>query len=232
MARKNRRNHPVETKPDYFARTVAIMGLIVAIIAVIVPIWQSNRDAQEFLNIRMGTDSSGIVLLSDDRKSSSVVQIPWLITLSNTGKVKLSITDYDVSILEGDARVRFSHLLGATYNIDNSPLELPITLDSGESKTFKVYLGFMAKPKVLDNLYELQAKQNLFTLNQSFKYLAKRNQTLYGGVATYREIDGSLTITTDSQFYLHEPVYQLEFRTGRNESFLIRGSETTARFSS
>ncbi|MGR6859961.1 hypothetical protein ACU5EH_06215 [Aliivibrio salmonicida] len=232
MARKKNRKQTVEAKPDYFARIIAILGLLIAIGAIVIPIWQNNHNAQEQLNIRMETDQSGIVLISDDRKVSTVVQIPWLITLSNSGKVKLSITDYDATLLKGNARLGFSHLQGARYNMDGSTLRLPITLDSGESKTIKVYLGFMAEPEVLDNLYSLQEKQEVFTLNESFKYLAKRNQTIYGGVATYREIEGSLTITTDAQFYLIEPVYQLEFRTGRNNNFAIKGSETMARFGS
>ncbi|MCG9579501.1 hypothetical protein L1D14_25160 [Vibrio tubiashii] len=228
---KENSDRTVESTPDYFARVVAILGLFVAIIAVIVPIWQSHSDAQEHISLRMGTDSSGIVLLSDDRSATRVVQLPWLITLSNTGKVKLSITDLDAFITEEQAQTRFPHLLGALYNLDHSDVRFPMTLDAGESKTIRVYLGFMAKEEILGLLYSLQAQKKKFTLIQAFKYLAKHNRTMYGGVVEYREIDGSLTITTDSQFYVNEPVYQLEFRSGRNEVFSIRGSETTARFS-
>ncbi len=230
MGKKNKNRY--ESAPDYFARVTAVIGLIVALVAVIVPIWQQQEADQERLNIWMRTNPGGIVLIPDDRNNSHVVQIPWLFTLSNTGKVKLSITGYDVFQKENGGLSKFSNMVGLVRNTDGSQVVPPIILDSGESKTIKMHLGFMAEPEILDKLYELNEKTGAFTLNDSFKYLAKYGITIYGGKASMKEIEGSVLITVDVKLYQHEPVYRVEFKTGRKESFFVQGSETISKFGS
>ncbi len=46
------------------------------------------------------------------------------------------------------------------------------------------------------------------------------------GKASYEDIDGSSIIIIESNFYKREPVYRVEFLTGRNKRFFIQGSET------
>ncbi len=89
----------------------------------------------------MRPNPNDIVLIPDDRKNSHVIQIPWLFTLSNTEKVKLSITNYDVFQMEDDCFTRFSNMVGLVKNFDGSRVVLSITLDAGESKTMKMHLG-------------------------------------------------------------------------------------------
>lgn len=229
MGKKNKSNK--ESSTDYFARVTAVLGLIIAIAAVIVPIWQQSEADQERLDVWMRANPNGIVLIPDDRHNSNVVQVPWLFTLSNTGKVKLSITGYDVFQMENGTLSKFSNIVDLARNTDGTQVIPPLTLDSGESITIKMHLGFMAKAGILDNLYMLHKKAGAFTLKDSFKYLAEHGKTIYGGKATYKEHDGSVLISVDPQFYQHEPVYRVEFKTGRKESFFVQGSETVSKFS-
>lgn len=219
-----------ESKPDYFARITAVIGLIIAIVAVVVPVWQEQKAEQERLNIWMRVNQNGIVLIPDDRNNSSLVQIPWLFTLSNTGKNKLSITGYDVFQIENGGLSKFANMVGIVRNTDESQVIPPIILDAGESKTIKMHIGFRAQADVLDKLYELHSESGAFTLIESFKYLAKYGLTIYGGKAKYEEHNGSVSISIDPEFYLHEPVYRVEFITGRRESFFVQGSETVSKF--
>lgn len=228
MGKKKRKSNHGEA--DYSARITAILGLLLAIVAIIVPVWQDHINEQERMNIWMRPNPDGIVLLPDDRNNSNVVQVPWLFTLSNTGKVKLSITGYDVFQIENGGLSKFSHLVGLVTYADDSQVVPPITLDAGESTTIKMHLGFRAQNDVLDKLYKLLKEDGAFTLNESLYSLARDGLTIYGGEASYKEIDGSTLVT--SEFYKTEPVYRVEFITGRNESFFIQGSETISKIGS
>ena len=225
-------NNRDRLEPDYFARVTAIIGLAVGVMAIIIPIWHEHQNEQERLSVWMRVNQNDIVLIPNNRKKSTVIQIPWLFTLSNTGKVKLSIIGYDILKIESGGLSRFPNLVGPVNNIDGTPIELPITLDAGESKTIRIYLGFRAEPIVLEKLYELYKRSGAFTVNESFKYLAKFGLTIYGGKAEYKNIYGGLQISIDSDFYQREPVYRVEFQTGRGNRFYIQGSETISRFSS
>jgi hypothetical protein len=180
----------------------------------------------------MRVNQNGIVLIPDDRNNSTVVQIPWLFTISNTGKVKLSITGYDVFQLEQGGITRFANLVGLVRYPDNTQVVPPVVLDAGESKTIIMHIGFLAKPEVLDKLYQLNEKSGAFTLNESLKYLAASGLTIYSVKAIYQNHDGLSHISIDPEFIQLEPVYRVEFKTGRGESFYVQGSETISKFSS
>ncbi|MBQ4811110.1 hypothetical protein J8M20_07170 [Pseudoalteromonas luteoviolacea] len=219
-----------QAKPDNFARIASVISLIIASIAVGVPIWQANENDKERLNLWMRTNPDGIIRLPKNRETSQVVQVPWIFTLSNTGKVKLSITGYRVHMVNNVGLSFFSNLADEAKNLDGSKLVTPFTLDAGESKSIKINLGFKAKEVVLDHLYTQLNKVGPFTLDDSFMTLAEHGLTIYGGEADYKVIEGSTLITMTKEFYKSEPTYRVEFITGRNESFFIQGSETSSKF--
>ncbi|MBL4781927.1 MAG: hypothetical protein JKX92_06755 [Porticoccaceae bacterium] len=110
-----KKKHKSQSQPDYFARVIATLGLAVAIVAIVVPVWQESLNDKERLSVWMRPNAGGIVLIPDERKNSNVVQISWLFTLSNTGKVKLSITGYDVFQMESGGFSRFPNMVGLVY---------------------------------------------------------------------------------------------------------------------
>jgi hypothetical protein len=151
-------------------------------------------------NVWMRVNQHGVVLITDDPKKSTVIPIPWFFTLSNTGKVKRSITGYDVFQMENGGLSRFANMVGLLRYPDNTQVVFPIVFDAGESKTIIMHLGFMAKPDVVDKLYQLHNKSGAFTVVESFKYLASSGLTIYGGKAEYQDHDGSLLISIDPEF--------------------------------
>ena len=87
----------MNNKIDWFTRGIAILGLIISIIAIILPYIQSQNDNKEFLSIVISPEQgNGIIRLPDDINKSRAIQIPYIITLSNIGKVKLSIISYNI----------------------------------------------------------------------------------------------------------------------------------------
>jgi hypothetical protein len=104
---------------DWFARITAIFGLLVAVAAVIVPYVQSERDKKEQLTIIARREESGVIRLSADESKLKAVQIPWILTLSNTGRTKLSIVSYRVAQLRYGGQIFFFGLDGGMSDLEN-----------------------------------------------------------------------------------------------------------------
>lgn len=213
---------------DWFTRGIAISGLIISIIAIALPFIQSHYDSKELLSIKVLPEQGhGIIRLSDDINKSRAIQIPYMITLSNIGKVKLSVTSYNIhKRLKNEPIEYFNGLNGGLYSIDYKPLLLPKNLDAGESITFRAYIGFLPTTEILDYLHQEYTLNGTLRVNDVFIALAKKGLTIYGGKATYKEFKGGgYHIEIDSEFYRFNPVYDIQFKTGRNNNFIAMASE-------
>ena len=218
-----------ENSPDWFARIVAVLGLALACASIVVPYIKDKTDSQEAINITAKPESGGGILkLSDDLENSRAIQIPWVFTISNTGKVTFSVTSYTVHKLESNGGVSyFSGLNGGLTNSENKPVSIPFTLSSGESKSFRLHLGFEPEQKVEDILRNLYNKTGPVEYQSAFHTLARQGLTFYGGEAIYREFeDGNTLISIES--FEKDPVYQVSFGTGRGNSFAIATSTNPA----
>lgn len=217
---------------DYFARTLSVIGIIVAIVAVALPYIQSKEDEKEKLSIWMRTNQGGVVLVPDNPEAVKAVQVPWLITLSNTGKTTLSIISYNISQMVDDGvRSGFNGLNGlVTDKTGKEEVILPLSIDPGESVTIRVHIGFIPSRKIFNDLVALNKREGAFTLSEATEELARKKSTIYGGVAEFREFEGGgFLISISSDFYEHEPVYLIEFRTGRGSEFYIQTSDTMSK---
>jgi len=220
------------TKPDWFARGTAILSLLVAVAAILVPYYKDKVDSQEALSITATPESgNGILRLSDNLEKSRAIQIPWIFTLSNTGKVKLSVTSYSVQKIEGQAVSYFGGLDGGTTDASNRPFPFPQTLDAGESISFRLHLGFIPPKEVEETLRKLLVEGGPVNYHAGFIELAKKGLTFYGGGATYKEFpDAGYMISIDSTPNDRDPVYQVSFSTGRGNVFPIFTSESLAKW--
>jgi hypothetical protein len=221
-----------KTKPDWFARGTAILGLLVAIAAILVPYYKDKVDSQEALSITAVPESgSAIMRLSDNVEKTRAIQIPWLFTLSNTGKVKLSVTSYTVQKLEGQGVSYFGGLDGGATDASNRPLPFPQTLDAGESISFRLHLGYIPPKEVEDTLRKMLTEGGPVSYHDGFIELAKQGLTFYGGNATYKEFQGGgHMIRLDSMPNDSDPVYRISFATGRGNAFPIYTSESLAKW--
>ncbi|ADZ90933.1 hypothetical protein GV054_08295 [Marinomonas mediterranea] len=214
---------------DWFARVVAVLGLVLACASIVLPYVKDISDSQEAINITAKPESGGGILrLSGNLENSRAIQIPWVFTISNTGKVTFSITSYTVHKLEGNGGVSyFSGLDGGLTDSMNRPVAIPFTLNPGESESFRLHLGYVPEQKVEDILRNLFEKIGPVEYQSAFHTLAKQGLTFYGGDAVYREFeDGNTLISIES--FDKDPVYQVSFGTGRGNSFAIVTSTNPA----
>jgi hypothetical protein len=211
---------------------MAIIGLLVAIAAIIAPYYKEKADSQEALSITATPESGGGILrLSGDLDKSRAIQIPWVFTVSNTGKVKLSITSYSVQKIEGQGVSYFNGLDGGATDTSNRFFPFPQTLDAGESISFRLHLGFVPTKKVEKILRKMLIENGPVNYHSGFIALAKKGLTFYGGSATYKEIpNAGVMVSLDSSLQDSDPVYRVSFNTGRGNVFPIFTSESVAKW--
>ena len=212
---------------DWFTRIIAISGLLLSIVAIGLPYYQAQNDAQEMLFIDINPEhSNSIIKLSDDINKSKAIQIPYIITLSNTGKVKLSVVSYTIhQMMKNQSIQMFSGLNGGIYTINNNPIQFPKNIDAGESIRLKIYIGFLPTDKIQNYLQNEYKKNGILRTEDVLIFLAKKGLTLYGGKANYKDVDNSYLITIDPLSYLNSPKYLLQFKTGRKNNFIGIASE-------
>ncbi len=217
---------------DWFARVIAILGLLIAMAAVIIPYYQSKNDEQEVLSIKtIPEGTGGVIKLSADPNKSRAVQVPWIFTLSNTGKVKLSITSYEIQQIEGQTVMMFSGLDGGLTSSENKFFKLPQSIDAGESITFRAHIGFIPSIAVQKHLSKEYEANGALDAHETFISLAKAGMTLYGGRAEYKEYkNGGRIISIDPASYENDPMYKVNFITGRGNVFSIITSESYAKW--
>ena len=211
---------------DWFARITAILGLIVALAAVVVPLLKDNQDKQEQLTIVAKPEGSGgIIRLSSNESKSNAVQIPWIITLSNTGRTKLSVVSYRIAQLTYEGMMFFTGLDGGISDRNNKPMTFPVILGDGEIVSFRLHLGFEPTIQISQLLKKMYRINGPLDAHKTFLALAEKSLTIYGGKASMLKYeDDSYKVSIDPNSLQNVPIYNVAFLTGRNQEFSIKCS--------
>ena len=168
-----------DTKTDSFARGVAIVSLFVAIAAVALPYFEQRRQFQvlqtEELAVRLNPHTDGPIRISDKNfgPMGRLVQVPWGLTLSNTGNQKLSITRYSVTTGASPNSTYYTGIDGGMLQSDQKPLDLPLTLEPGESRSLVLFIGILVPQSVYEVLSSLK-EPSLRTVVNAGDALGKR----------------------------------------------------------
>jgi hypothetical protein len=221
-----------DSRHDWFARITAILAVTVAVAAIAVPYYKDKAESQEALSIAAIPESvGGILRLSDNMEKSQAIQIPWVFTLSNAGKVKLSITSYSVQKIEAQGASYFPGLDGGATDSANRPFPFPQTLDAGESISFRLHIGFLPPKGVENILRNMLNEHGPVDYHSGFIALAKKGLTFYGGSASYNEYSNArVMVSIDPSSYKKDPIYKVSFTSGRGNEFPIITSETAAKW--
>lgn len=207
-----------------FARVTATVSLLVAIAAIIVPYTEQRRQFQvlqnEDLAIRLNPYTDGPLRITDNNLGpmGRVVQIPWELTLSNTGHQKLSITKYSITTGTSPNSTFYSGIDGGMFYPDQKPVNLPYALDPGESRLFIVLVGILVPERVYEILSSIE-EHKLRTVRHAMKVLAKQGLDFYGNKVNYQEYEGGghiLTVKENDK----SPTFWYKVESGRGKVFL------------
>lgn len=219
-----------DAKSDTFARSLAIISLFVAIAAIALPYIEQRRQFQvlqtEDLAVSLNPHTDGPIRLTDRNfgPKGRLIQVPWDLTLSNTGNQKLSIIRYSISTGASPHSNYYGGIDGGVLQADQKPLDLPLMLEPGESRSLVVFVGVLVPPAVYEVLSSLK-KPGLRTVRSARDALSKRGMDIYGNKVSYTEYAPGiyeLTVEPENQ---RSPRFWYEAVTGRGNTFLTSATE-------
>jgi hypothetical protein len=216
----------LETKENYmaaaedkFARIIALLSLVASAAAVIVPYFQQRALQEEQLKPELEWRGDGNYKLTGINlgEKGRVIQSPWRLILSNIGTQKLSVTRYTLSEGETPGALIYSGLDGGLSTELGVAVDLPVTLEGGETKVFILHIGALVSPK-LEAILKEHAKNNPITIKQGDLILAREGTDLYGNSVNLKEYGQAYIIEKD---YSKTPKYWIEITTSRANKFRI-----------
>ncbi|WP_442489125.1 hypothetical protein [Halomonas litopenaei] len=221
--------------PENFARAIAVISLIVALAAIAIPYFQQEgalkQQQEQFealqregLSVKLSPYVSGEIRLTENDLGllGHVVQVPWRLTVSNTGSRQLSIARYDLSSV--DSVEYYSGIDGGLVTKNSQPVDLPRTLEPGETQSFFLFIGIIVPRTVYEILKELDEGNDIQRIDATIA-LAREGVDLYGNKVDYTEFEeGAYHITIDS-VNQKAKMFSLTIYTGRDNTFIVSASE-------
>ena len=206
-----------------FARTTAVLSMVVALIAVFVPYFQQQNhfDTQqkEELKVILNPSTNGPILLTDQNygKLGMLIQMPWELTVSNVSNRRISIVRKTISKGDAPDSTFYSGIDGGLLSSDYNKIELPINLESGDSKLYILYVGALVPSKVYKTLSSINKGQPVLD-RDAMKALGKIGIDIFGNSVEYHEFEGG---EFSIQFNNHEksPTFWVRLTTGNGNNF-------------
>ena len=201
-----------------------------SVVAIVLPRTEQRRQFRilqaEQLVIRLNPHVDGTFRITKNNLGplGHVVQVPWGLTLSNTGNQKLSVIKYSITTGSSPNSTFYSGIDGGMVNADGKPVSLPFSIEPGDSRSFVVFIG----TTVPSNVYEIlssNGNRDLPTIARAKIALAKRGIDIYGNKVAYQEYAGGgylLTVDKENQKY---PRYWFQVDSGRGNAFLTSGTQ-------
>lgn len=214
---------------DNFARTMGVLSFIVALAAVIVPYFQQKSHLenlqQEELKVILNPAVDGPLILTshDYGEQGRVIQMPWQLTISNTGNRQLSIISKRLSRGETPDSVFYTGIDGGIVTEDFKPLKLPLKLESGESKSYYLYVGTMVPKQVFEILYNINEGKPVSD-RAAMKVLGEHGMDIYGNKVEYHgNENGKVSIIFKEAD--KSPTFWLRLSTGKGNNFFASGAK-------
>lgn len=210
-----------KAKVDNFARILSGLSLIIAVVAILVPYYQQVKELKENVLITVNPlQASGRVIFTKHMYSEmgQVIQVPFYITISNTGSRKISLTRYFIYCYDKYGLQQYSGIDGGLVTAKGEPIYNPITLDGGDTISGFIYTGILVPEKVAKYFVDIKDKTNV-DYRELKLFLAKKGTDIYGNKVDYKDYGGNsytLRVGTDQQ---NAPTYLYDFVTGREQHF-------------
>ncbi|SEN00861.1 hypothetical protein [Halomonas caseinilytica] len=226
-----------ERSPDKFARITAVISLVIAIAAVAIPYVQQkaalmqqqeqfDKLHREDVSIKLNPYLKGVIYITGTKleRLGSVVQVPWELTISNTGSRQLSIKNYDLTRGDSPGTTFYSDIDGGLLTLGSQPVGYPIILKPGEMRKFLLFVGITVPDKVVEILKGINEGDNI-DREVATAALAKEGLDLYGNEVSYKEFEGGAYFLSVDEKNMNGQRFWCVVHTGRGNSFVVSASE-------
>jgi hypothetical protein len=182
---------------DLVARISAFTSIFVAVASLVVSCASFQEQRRQFAEVQ--TEKLSITLVPREYepvritrinfgKDGSVVITPWKLTVSNVGQQRLSITSYEVSEGAKPSHRFYTGLSNGMFDAGGKVVELPITFEPGESKTYSLSVGMLVDNEVHKAL-SAAADPNTGWVVKPGLALAASNLDLLGNTISYEQFE-------------------------------------------
>lgn len=208
---------------DIFARVTSILALFFALLAVIVPYIQQSKQFQalqkESLKILLNSAVNRPLLLTNYNfgDMGKVIQMPWKVTISNTGNRQLSIIDKRVSVGDTPDFRSYTGIDGGIFTLENQPVSFPIKLESGESQVYYLNVGALIPSKSYDIIHKIN-DGNPVSDRDAMIALGKAGIDMYGNPVEFKD-NGESGVSIKFNSSGDSPTFWLSLFTGNSNRF-------------
>ena len=185
--------------------------------------YELSQSEQVTVTLNPHADGSFRLTNFDFGQMGRGVQFPWRLQLSNTGNQKLSIVGYEISSGTSPNSTNYSGIDGGMITPEHSAANLPMTLDTGDSRSFSIMIGVRVPPAVFQALSAIDDPSNR-TTRQATIALGRKGLDLYGNKVEFQEFEGgaySLSVSPEDQ---KSPRFWYAAATGRGNKFTSSAS--------
>jgi hypothetical protein len=211
---------------EIFNLIIALLALVVAVISILFSYYTYRDTKTEKLNIQASFIQENYQTKIIPIGHNVVVPLYWQLIITNNSEKTLSITDIAVeNINDGSGIAIYSHIydgLFETYeDYDKGQLELPININSGESRKVFIRIGIMCDSLASSILskndylsFDNQQKESWTRLNQAKIKLAENGIDFYNNKASVTH-DNEKIILYKSQAQKQQQ-FKITLTTGKN----------------
>lgn len=208
--------------------TTSVGAIIIAVISLIFSYYSYKNGQTEKINIianNVYTDYQTKIMKVSDQV---VVPLYWEIMIINNGEKTMSITDFSVENINKDATLYISHLFDGLFlnfeDFDDNKIELPLIINSGESKKLYIRIGILCSKeasKILEIKNDLSTElfQNgkWINLKEIKEQLAENHIDYFGNKVEITYDNGKIvSIETETK---KQQELKVIFKTGKNTTF-------------
>lgn len=200
-----------------FNSIVSLASLAIAIASFYVSYQTKQLTMEEYISgkIEIPFGNINIDLSGPNLPSGTRIGVPFKFTLSNTGNRKLSIVKYDIfASSELGGKMWYSGIDGGLRDENGKPLQLPLTIDTGESRFGFVDIGILADSNAI-KLLKSNTTALKITRRDMDKILANNGIDVFGNPVVLEKYgDVGISITGPGQNY-KEQILTVIFQTGK-----------------
>ncbi|MCG8085307.1 MAG: hypothetical protein JAZ13_06295 [Candidatus Thiodiazotropha taylori] len=218
-----------ENRHDNFARLTALLSLAVAIAAIAVPYFQQSQiqksQSYEELRVILNPNTNGPILLkgSNFGKMGRLIQMPWQLIISNNSLRTTSILETSLSTGSEPGSTYYSGISGGIVDANYDPVEMPLVLEAGVSKSLYIYVGALVPSHVYETLDKIN-EGNPILDREAMKELGANGIDIYGNRVEYKAFEAGNFIIK----YLEpekSPKFWLRLSTGQGNNFFATASK-------
>jgi hypothetical protein len=210
----------IKNTNDNTALFVSTGSALLSIASFLFSIYVFNQGRAEVLSADMSLSSGSDPLRCISFGSNNlIIQAPARLIVSNNSDRKISLVTYRVfQSLGSDRRSYYSHIDSGLFNSARKRVELPISIEAGDSKRMEILLGVWADQKAAAEIRKSSLCTKPFTKKALMELLGGKGLDIHGNTVRIEKKGTGLIFYGPGQDAKQQE-FEIVLTTGRGSRF-------------